>query len=98
MIPASATFLTQGLGMLILAVMAYVPVFILTPRFIMNMRELYACAPDGGDTGFGISTVAGQAAGRSLIMFAEVGEGSEQENGIQLEERRIQDTGADVGA
>jgi hypothetical protein len=69
--------------------MEYLPVFILTPRFVINIRRLYASsATEGGlrrdvDTGFGLS---GQGASRSAIMFAETGEGLERGDEIPMEE------------
>ena len=54
---------------------------VLTPRFIMSIRELYAhdvqgrCG-EGIDTGFGLS-VSIQDAGGAAMMFADVEQGQE---------------------
>ena len=58
------------------AVVQYVPMFTLTPRFIMGIRELHARDVQGRrgggiDTGFGLSS---SSAGGISIMFANVGQ------------------------
>ena len=65
-----------------LFILEYVPVFTLSPRFIMSIRELYARdvqgrRGEGIDTGFGLSSDRG--AGRSAIVFADV----EQNEGLE---------------
>ena len=90
-LPASETISTQGWGTLVLAVLEYVPVFILTPRFIISIRHLYASgATEDGlrdiDTGFGLSTLAARrGAGRSAIVFAEDGEELERGDEIGMD-------------
>ena len=73
-----------------IAVLQYVPIFTLTPRFIMSIRELHARdvqgrRGDGIDTGFGLSSSPG--AGGIAVMFANVGgfEGFEDLEEIQME-------------
>lgn len=73
----------------------FVPVSTLTPRFILNMRELYARnirgeRGNGIDSGFGLSALSGRAASRSTIVFADGGrnEGLEYGEEIPMEERR----------
>ena len=58
-----------------LFILEYVPMFTLSPRFILSIRELYARdvqgrRGEGIDTGFGLSSVRG--AGNSAIVFADV--------------------------
>lgn len=55
-------------------------VYILTPRFVMNIRELYALGTQGRcdiDTGFGLSSGAGRDMGGTIsvgtMVFAEGG-------------------------
>ena len=69
-------------GWQVLFILEYVPVFTLSPRFIMSIRELYTHdvqgrRGEGIDTGFGLSSDCG--AGRSTIVFVDVeqNEGSE---------------------
>ena len=67
----------------ILLILQYVPIFILTPRFVMSIRELHArdvqgrCG-EGIDSGFGLLSSRHGAVG-TVIMFADVeqDEGSE---------------------
>ena len=73
-----------------IAVLQYVPIFTLTPRFIMSIRELHARdvqgrRGDGIDTGFGLSSSPG--AGGIAVMFANVGgiEGFEDLEEIPME-------------
>ncbi|KAF8558538.1 hypothetical protein OG21DRAFT_1481244 [Imleria badia] len=72
----------QGWVTLVLAVVANVPVYTLTPRFVMNMRELYVLDMQGHcdrdiDTGFGLSSGVGRGVGGTAtigsIAFAEGG-------------------------
>lgn len=58
------------------AIAEFVPMYTLTPRFIMSVRELYARDVRGGhgegvDTGFGLSS-SGRGAGGTGIVFADV--------------------------
>ena len=73
-----------------------IPIFTLVPRFILNLRELYARDLQGRrgsdiDTAFGLSSTPGHGPVASAIMFAEGGqnEGEEQGEEIQMEERDI---------
>jgi len=74
----------------------YVPVFTLTPRFVLSMRKMYARNTYGGrrhgiDTGFGLSPLSSHVGTRSSIVFADDGgerEGSGRESeDIQIETR-----------
>ncbi|KAG9310095.1 hypothetical protein JVU11DRAFT_9706 [Chiua virens] len=64
----------------VLMAVANIPLYTLTPRFVLNVRELYACDVEGHggrdiDTGFGLSTergVGGSPIG--TMAFAEGGE------------------------
>lgn len=74
-----------------IVVLQCVPMFTLTPRFILSIRKLYARDVDGRrgegiDTGFGLSS-SGRSAAGTLIFFANV----EQNEG--LERRRDSDEG-----
>ena len=60
-----------------IAVLQYVPIFTLTPRFIMSIRELHARDVQGRrgggiDTGFGLSS-SNPGAGGMEITFSDVG-------------------------
>ena len=52
-----------GWGFIVLTLLANVPMYTLTPRFILSMRELYACDVQNGlvggiDSKFGLSTMS----------------------------------------
>ena len=87
-------------GQVILSVAAdYIPLFTLVPRFILNLRELYARDYNGRrgsniDTAFGLTSSHGPVV--SAIVFAEDGqnEGGEQGEEIQMEEREIRSGGS----
>jgi hypothetical protein len=75
---ASGKLPTGESQMIVLAVLQYVPMFTLTPRFVMGIRELHArdvqSRRGGGiDTGFGLS-VSNCTAGGTAIVFADVGQ------------------------
>ena len=57
----------------LLYIIEYVPMWTLTPRFIMNIRELYAQGEhvNGIDTGFGLVSVSDYVRSRTEIIFAE---------------------------
>ena len=65
----------------VLLVVSNVPLYTLTPRFVVNIRELYALdivSRRGGDidAGFGLSSRASRGVGSTTvgtIVFAEVG-------------------------
>jgi len=76
-----------------LFVVQCVPISTLTPRFILTIREMYACSVYGRrghgiDTGFGLSALSSHGASRSSIVFADGGEregfGSDSEE-MQME-------------
>ncbi|KAF8547628.1 hypothetical protein OG21DRAFT_1517176, partial [Imleria badia] len=59
----------------LLVILQYVPIYILTPRFIMSIREVYVRDAQGRhregiDTGFGLSS-SGRGTGMEIV-FAEV--------------------------
>ena len=79
----SAYFPTGGWQLILLPILQTVPIFTLTPRFILNIRELYARDVQGRrgggiDTAFGLS-LSGHEAGRTAMVFMDVeqNEGSE---------------------
>ena len=84
--------LGSELWQLILSVIAeFVPIYTLTPRFILSVRELYARDVQSGrgegiDTGFGLPST-GRGAGGTGIVFADVeqNEGLEDVEGIPME-------------
>jgi len=62
-----------------LNILAVIPISTLTPRFILNMREMYARSVYGRrghgiDTGFGLTALSSHMTSRSSIVFAD-GEG-----------------------
>ena len=73
--------ITQGWAYDVLQVVANLPLYTLTPRFVMNIRELYALDIEGRhsgdiDAGFGLSSRASRSVGSmtvGTIAFAEVG-------------------------
>ena len=65
---------------IVLIVVQYVPMFTLTPRFIMGLRELAARDVQGScgggiDSGFGLSSSNSNAG--TAIVFADVGKNEE---------------------
>lgn len=84
----------------LLAILGFIPPYTLVPRFILNLRELYARDLQGRrgsemDTAFGLSSESGHCVTRSTIMFVD-GEqdlGLQHGDDIQMEERGICDTG-----
>ena len=78
----SGKFPASGWLMCLLGILQYVPMFTLSPRFILSIWELYACdvqgrRGEGIDTGFGLSS--DRSAGRLAIVFADV----EQNEGLE---------------
>ena len=74
---------TEGWQFDLLLILQYVPMFTLTPRFILSIRELYARDVQsrhgsGIDTGFGLSS-SGREAGGAAMVFA----GVEQNEGLE---------------
>ena len=82
---------TVGWFSLLLPILQYVPMYTLTPRLILSVRELYAHdvrgRRDGGiDSGFGVS-LSGRGASVTEIVFADV----EQNEGLEdIEEIRME--------
>jgi hypothetical protein len=82
-----------GWQLIVFALVQYVPMFALTPRFIMSIRELHAHDVQGRrgsgiDTGFGLSS-SSAGTGGIPIMFADAGriEGFEDLEEIPMEVR-----------
>ena len=69
--------------MVLICIVEYVPAFVLTPRLVLALRELYArdlrgrCGSDI-DTAFGL-TSSGRGAVASQIVFAERGQNVTEE-------------------
>ncbi|KAF8442237.1 hypothetical protein L210DRAFT_3536113 [Boletus edulis BED1] len=88
---AAGILQNYGWQLIVTIILQYVPVFTLTPRFIMGIRELYAhdtgvrCS-GGIDTGFGLQSYSRDADG-TVMVFAGVGqdEGSGDVEEIQRE-------------
>jgi len=82
----------------LLLVLAYVPMYALTPRLILNIRELYARdvqgrRGEGIDTGFGLLSTRGGADGTTMV-FADV----EPNEGLEDDARGRCGDGIDTGA
>ena len=86
----------NGWPITLLATMEYIPAFTLVPRFILSLRELYACDLQGKrgndiDTAFGFTSAFGHgtSTATTTIVFADTGrnEGSEQGEEIAMEIR-----------
>lgn len=84
---------TAGWGWILAAILEFVPLFTLAPRFILNMRELYAHNIQGNhasgiDIAFGLSS---HAIGTEIV-FADAGEERDERmedgEGILMEENR----------
>ncbi|KAF8442136.1 hypothetical protein L210DRAFT_3644296 [Boletus edulis BED1] len=80
--------LGQGLVLLLTSIFAAVVLFTLTPRFVLNVRELYVLDTQGRwdiDAGFGLSSQAGHGVGGSAsigtIAFAAGGLTGSSEEG-----------------
>ena len=74
----------------LLYIIAIIPLYTLTPRFVLNVRELYMLDSQGRlqrdiDTGFGLSSGAGHGVGVSTtigtIAFAQPGGSREPDDG-----------------
>ena len=75
-------------------VLEKIPPFILIPRFIMGLRELYSCNFRGRDidTAFGFGSMSLHGAGGSTIMFADIEENESEEQSSEGEvEQGIQE-------
>ncbi|KAG9311875.1 hypothetical protein JVU11DRAFT_8130 [Chiua virens] len=96
---------SQGWGELLPLAVVYIAIITLLPRFIMNIRELYArnlrCSSYESeiDAGFGMSKESGWATSMTAIAFAdsevEKDEGFEDED-IQMEERKFENGDVDA--
>ena len=80
----------------------YIPILTLVPRFILNLRELYARDLQGRcgsniDTAFGLTSASSHGPVASAIMFSEDGQSEveEQNEEIQLEEWEVRSGGSD---
>jgi hypothetical protein len=67
---------TGGWQLVPLVILEYVPIYTLTPRFILNLRELYARDVRGRregkvDTGFGLSSPGPDG---MVMVFADAGQ------------------------
>ena len=74
----------------LIAIVTYVPAFVLTPRFVLSLRDLYARDVQGRcggdiDTAFGL-TSSGRAPVTSEIVFADGGHNLVEEQGEGQEE------------
>ena len=82
---ASGKFPTGGWQLDLLAILGYVPMYTLTPRFILSIRELYKHDVQGGprdgiDTGFGLSSAGYGAGDGTAIVFAGAAQSGEPED------------------
>lgn len=80
---------TNGWQAIPMAFVTFIPMPTLTPRFVLNMRELYARNVRGGrgsgiDSGFGLSALSGHGASRSEIVFADGGQNEDRERGEEM--------------
>ena len=101
MLADTANLPTDGWPVILFEAMEYIPPYTLVPRFILGLRALYArdlpgiCGTEI-DTAFGLAPASGRVAAASVIMFAdaELNEGLEQGEEIQMEEREIRTAGS----
>ena len=78
---------TEGWQLLLLFILQSVPIYTLTPRFILSIRELYARdvqgrRSEGIDTEFGLSLSGRGAASGTAIVFVDV-EQNEMLDGVE---------------
>lgn len=82
MLSVSGTTPTGGQAIL-LVILEYVPIYTLTPRFILTIRELYARDVRGRragiDTGFGLSL------SEATIEFASAGQNESLEDSEEIQ-------------
>lgn len=81
--------------------LAYVPMYTLTPRFILSIRELYARdvqgrRGEGIDNGFGLLSTDRGAVGTAMV-FADVEPNEELEDDVQGRHGGWIDTGTGPG-
>ena len=81
---------------LVLMVAQTIPIFTLVPRFILNLRELYARDLKGRrgcdiDSAFGLMSASSNGTVASAIVFADAGQNERegQDEEIQVEESEI---------
>ena len=87
----------------LIGILAYAPTFVLTPRFVLRLRDLYArdlrgrCGSDI-DTAFGLTSY-GYAAVASRIVFAECKQNMGKEQGEERDDEQGEgrDEGRDEG-
>ena len=81
---------TEGWSADILGAMTDVPMIVLVPRFILNLRELHAqelrgrCGSDI-DTAFGFTWTSNGCAVASAVMIVDVESGARSEEGEEVE-------------
>ena len=88
----------QGWIVLVTAIQ-FVPAFTVAPRLVLSLRELYARDSRGRrggdiDTAFGMTSVSGQSAAVTTMMFAGAGQNEVEE--IQMEARAIGSASSDA--
>ena len=93
---AAANISIDGWWILVLLA-EWIPMFTLVPRFILNLRELYARDLQGRrgsniDTAFGLTSASSHGPVASVIVFAEDGQNEGEE--IEMEERDIWSAGS----
>ena len=88
---------TTGWRALPIGILEYVPVFTLTPRFILSMRALYHDARDI-DTEFGFTSVPGRSLRETAIVFADAGQNEEEleDEEIPMGETEMRNAGSNV--
>lgn len=87
---------TAGWGWIMVTILEYVPLFALAPRFVLNMRELYAHNVRGNhasgiDTAFGLPS---DAVGTAIV-FADAGQ-EQNESGEHVEEISMEENRRDT--
>lgn len=78
-----------------------IPTFTLVPRFILNLRKLYACDVRGRcgseiDTAFGLDSAFGHGAAATTLMFADAGQHEGLEQGEEIRGEGEVYSGSDV--
>lgn len=91
---AWGNFSLVGWQVILVGFVEIVPIATMAPRFVLNVRELYARnirgeRGNGIDTGFGLSGLSGHGTSSSMMVFAdsERGEGLEHNEEMPMEER-----------
>lgn len=85
---------TDGWRTMLIGMVQFIPPFVLVPRFILGLRQLYARDLQGRhandiDTALGLTWASGLNAVASTIMFADAGQNECEREGeeIQMEDR-----------